>query len=690
MRGIDLTSKDVAQLSTVTELMDREWAPCQNGCPVHADVRGYLQAIAEGRWQDAIDIIRDRLPFASVCGRICHHPCEANCRRRDVDKAVAIREVKRFVAELQGAKGATVHKATRQDKARVAIVGGGPAGMSAALELAKLGYRPAVFEKFPVAGGIPGTAVPQYRLPREIIQIDIDWICAHGVELKTGVEIGKDKSIEDLKREGFAAVIVATGLPKSRMLPLPGADHPRVLSALQFLTDASFGKKVEIGQDVLVIGGGNVAVDAARTALRMGPKRVRMMCLESREEMPAFEWEKQEANEEGIDFITRRGPTEVQVQGGRIVGLKTRAVTRVFDENKRFDPKYNDADTRDVECDTIIMAIGQAPDMGFVKGSPLKTDARGRMEYTSATQQTGTPWVFACGEIVTPPGSVVEACASGRRAAKAVDSFLRGEEIRIDDSLPGEIGRVPPEFVDKPLKVERNLVPMEPAEVRKHNVAPIDHNFTVEAALAEARRCMSCGSGAEVLVDKCSACLTCLRVCPFDIPKVTDVARIDSVLCQACGICIAECPANAIVAKGWDAKALPGKTAGVLAALNGSKKKVIAYISGYRASDREWGGKAEPVEGVGEIYLTSVVRLSVSDLLSAFQKGADAVLVVACRTGADRYPQATQRTRRRVEQAKKLLGEVGIKPERLQMLEIAEQGREAIRVAIEAAVAGVQ
>jgi ferredoxin len=214
----------------------------------------------------------------------------------------------------------------------------------------------------------------------------------------------------------------------------------------------------------------------------------------------------------------------------------------------------------------------------------------------------------------------------------------------------------------------------------------VDRNLTEEAVLREARRCMSCGAGAEVLVDKCAACLTCLRVCPFDIPKVTDVARIDSALCQACGICIAECPANAIIARGWDARGLPERTAAALAALDSrTPRKVVAFISGHRATAAEWQGKADTVPGVAEVYLPSAARLSVLDLIGAIERGAAAVVVVACREGIDRYPQAAQRVRRRVEQAQALLAEVGIDPARLQLVEVADQGRAAIRAALQAA-----
>ncbi|MCK5114725.1 MAG: FAD-dependent oxidoreductase, partial [Phycisphaerae bacterium] len=270
----DLTSRDLAGMKSSADIVEIEWAPCREACPAHADVRRYIERIAEGDWLGAIDVIRANLPFAAVCGRICHHPCEQNCRRQDVDQQVAIRELKRFVAEYQGAVGATVNKAPKQDKARVAIVGAGPAGMSAALELAKLGYQPTVFEKASVAGGMPALTIPRYRLPLDVTKIDTDWICAHGVEVVTGVEIGEDKTIAQLKDEGFAAVLVATGLAKSRALPLPGSDAKGVYGVIDFLYSINFGPTPEIGENVLVIGGGNVAIDAARSAVRLGAKTV--------------------------------------------------------------------------------------------------------------------------------------------------------------------------------------------------------------------------------------------------------------------------------------------------------------------------------------------------------------------------------------------------------------------------------
>lgn len=683
----DLTTRDLARLKSTAELAAREWAPCRNACPVHADVRAYLQAIAEGDWRVAIDVIRERLPFAAVCGRVCHHPCEENCRRQGVEAKLAIRELKRFVAETQGASGCTVRRAPRQDKARVAVVGAGPAGLSAALELAKQGYRPTVFEKAPVAGGIPATTIPPYRLPPEVVQIDVDWICAHGVEIRTGVRIGKDKTLSRLRQEGFEAVILATGLANSRSLPIPGADHGDVHLVLDFLQAVRAGTPPKIGQSVLVIGGGNVAMDAARSAVRLGAPTVRAMCLENEAEMPAWPWEQHEAREEGVAFLHRRGPVEILVRSGKIVGVKARNVTRVFDEQKKFSPRYDDSDVIEVACDTVIFAIGQMPNLDFAAGDlPLEG---GRLTWNPATHETAAAGVFACGEIVTPPGSVVEACASGRRCAVAVDQYLSGRAIRIDDSTPPVIGDLPPATAEKVPRVDRVAVVVDPPETRQSRFQPFDRTLEPAAALREARRCMGCGGGAEVIVDKCAACLTCLRVCPFGVPVVTDAARIESDKCQACGLCIAECPANAIVPRSRSADELTRRTTEILASLPPGRK-ILAYLGGYHCSAEEWTGRTEGVPGVAEIYLASTSRLRAAELLHALEAGADGVVVVSCAEGADRYPTAAIRTRKRVEQVRTLLGQIGLSPEKVQLAEVADRGRDAIRQALDEAAAKIR
>ena len=679
MRNADLTSRGLDALGGAARLMDGEWAPCRWHCPVHADVRAYIDAAARGQFDLAIDTIRRHLPYACICGRICHHPCEANCRRRDVDEPVAIRELKRFVAELAGAKAA-VNRAAAQDKARVAVIGAGPAGLSAALELARKGYRPVVFERHPTAGGIPATAIPAYRLPRDVVQMDVDWIAAHGVEIRTGVTIGQGKTIADLLKDDFAAVLIAAGLAKSRLLPMPGAEHPRVIGALDLLTAATFGPAPKLGRDVLVIGGGNVAVDAARTALRLGggpnrstsrlgtpASRVRMACLEDQQEMPAYAWEQAEAREEGIEISHRRGPVAVVVEGGRIVKLRTRKVTRVFDEAKRFNPAYDDGDVLDLDCDTVIVAIGQAADYGFLAGSGLRQDERGLLVWNPLTHQTSQPNIFACGEIVTPPGSAVEACANGQRAARAIDQYLSGQTIVLDDSLPACIDRIEPPPAEKVTKVSRTPVEMAAPEARTGGFGPIDRNYAEAEALREARRCMNCGAGAEVLADKCAACLTCVRVCPFGVPKLGERPVIESHLCQACGMCIAECPAVAIVSRGAPAGELRARAADAMARTG---RKVVALVCGHHASAADWKGSLD-VPGVVEVYIPSVAGVSVGDMLKLFEDGAEGVLVAACRDGADRYPKANARLRARVRQARQLLREAGWPAERLKLVEVA-------------------
>jgi coenzyme F420-reducing hydrogenase delta subunit/NAD-dependent dihydropyrimidine dehydrogenase PreA subunit len=327
-------------------------------------------------------------------------------------------------------------------------------------------------------------------------------------------------------------------------------------------------------------------------------------------------------------------------------------------------------------------------DYGFVKNSAVKLHNNGRLEFNSITHQTNVPNVFACGEIVTLPGSVVEACANGQRAAKAIDMYLSGRKVDIDDSLPPAIDKISEVTAEKVIKTQRVSIPTEVPEKRKKNFDEFEHTLDAEAAACEARRCMSCGAGAEVLVDKCAACLTCLRVCPFDIPKVTDVARIDSILCQACGMCIAECPAKAIIPRGWDKNLLKHNTVKALESMD-NDVKIVAYICGHRAPASAWRGEDEGVAGVKQFYLPSLARLKVSDLLSAFEARADAVVVVACAENAERYPQVAARIKKRVNQARDMLSEIGIDGWRLKMFEVAGDA-ESICIALNRTVQEVE
>lgn len=666
-RNNKLTSTQYEQTG-YEALAQREWSPCRAACPVHADVRGYVELIARGRFAEALDLIREVLPFPSVCGRICHHPCETECRRNALDEPIAVRELKRFVAECPSAPSEKKRKAPPTGKS-VAIVGAGPAGLTAALDLVRAGFHAVVFEKCDVAGGILATAVPKYRLPAAIVQRDVEEILTEGVEVRTGVDIGNDKSMADLKEEGFEAVILATGLPNGVTLPIPGAELPGVTDAMIFLTTTSSGQNPGIGQDVLVIGGGNVAVDVARCAVRLGA-RTRMVCLESEDEMPAWDWEITEAVEEGIEIIHRRGPKEIIGHDGHVAGLVTKGVTSVFDSEGRFSPKYDENDLSTLECDTVIFAIGQKADLACLEGSDIACDERGRLIWDSETSQTSLPWVFACGEIVTGPGAAVEAVASARRAAQSAIAYIQEGVARPaqEPDIP-KIGELPEQMKGKIPERPRQKPQIVAPEVRKKNFEEFEGALTAEAAMAEARRCMSCGAGAAVLEDKCSVCLTCLRICPFDIPVVTEVARIESALCQACGMCVGECPANAIVMKGYDVKQIRRDVAEKLSMAAPGQMKVIVFVCGHNLN-ASWDVDAAgyPPEAM-LVILPSSSRLSVTDILHAFEEGADAVVVLGCESGACRYPTVEARLAKRVEQARRLMKEIGVEPQRVVLVQ---------------------
>ncbi|ADH87240.1 FAD-dependent oxidoreductase [Desulfurivibrio alkaliphilus] len=647
------------------------WPPCRRACPVHADVRSYVNLAGQGKYAEALAVIRRRLPYAAVCGRICHHPCEANCRRREVDGAVAIREIKRFVAEHpeQANLPVTPGMGERQ---RVAVIGGGPAGLSAALELARRGYRPTVFEKEPKAGGIPAVAIPDYRLPKEVLQRDIDWILGHGVELQTGVQIGTDRSIKELHRQGFAAVIIAVGLSTSRLLPLPGVDQPGVYGALDFLRAVTAGRQLAIGREILVIGGGNVACDTARTALRLGGGlRVKLLCLESETEMPALPEEIDEAREEGIELLTRRGPLAIETAAGRISGLRHRRVRRVFNDQGQFAPEFDDSDQQTTTCDTVIFAIGQALEQDFIKGSGLKLDQRGRLPCDPASRQTSVPWIFAAGEAISPPGSVVEACAHGKRTAEAVDQYLRGEAICPPPEPPPALERLAPATAEQVARFPRVNLATRQAARRKQDFAPYVATISEEQAVSEARRCLECGNGARVTADRCVKCLNCVRLCPYQAPRIEQVALINRERCLACGICHGACPTGAIKMAGGTPEQLAAELPQLLAQLTGSGPKTVAYVCSRATGALAClqAATAPAADNCARICLPHPGQLDDRQLLHTLEAGADTVLVLLGPEEEEAHRQARRRLHGQVARLRHDLAALGMNPEKIQVLE---------------------
>src|SRR6516165_12705446 len=464
-------------MTTRTELVDLEWLesnfPCMQACPVHTQAGRYVSLIAQGRYEEAYRYARTPNPFASICGRVCGHPCEPACRRGQFDMPISIRALKRFVTERYGPEsrnpvdvfaGGKIEKRAE----RVAIIGSGPAGMSAAHDLALLGYGVTIFEAAAVPGGMMHLGIPEYRLPRDVLQAQVREILDLGPELKLNMRLGRDFSLGDLRRQGYKAVLMAFGLHRSRELNLPGSDLDGVVKGIDFLLNVNLGYRFEVGKHVAVIGGGNVAIDVARSAmreqqrlhgdaelpeqltssekdvamkefmdvsraaLRMGAREVQLVCLESRGEMPASEEEIHEGLMEGMKLRPSLGPKQFVGTGGKLTGLEVVNCISVFDENKRFNPKFEAGTEFVIPCDTVILAIGQASDLSFLKPEDgIETTRQGILKIDSDTLMTTAQGIFAAGDIAFGPRLIINAVADGKRAAVEIDKFLRGPEWKL-------------------------------------------------------------------------------------------------------------------------------------------------------------------------------------------------------------------------------------------------------------------
>ncbi len=621
--------------------------PCMMACPAHTNAGRYVALIAEGKYEDAYRYARGPNPLASVCGRVCAHPCETACRRGEIDRPISIRALKRFLTERHGPESrrpVDVNAGCRQEKLpfKIAIVGAGPVGLSAAHDLAVMGYSVTIFEAAPVAGGMLHLGLPEYRLPRSVIQAQVREILATGdITLKLNHAAGRDFTVSGLRSQGFDAVLIAVGAHRSRDLSIPGVDLDGVHKGIDFLLNVNLGYQFTIGKKVVVIGGGNVAMDVARSAarevlrqhpsgvqeqeplqenvnavaakemmdislsaLRLGASEVHLVCLESRAEMPASDEEIAEAEEEGIILHPGLGPKRMIGGPDGVTALEVLKTKQVFDADGRFNPTFYENSEFQLDCDTIIMAIGQAPRLDFLQPQDgVEISRRGLIAVEPRTLMTTSPGVFAGGDCAFGPRLIIDSVADGKRAAMGIDEYLRGTrhpeptievEVLQRHSMPLNL-----------LDLVRNDPPLLPLD-RRTGVTEVETVYDEETARAEAQRCLHCWvntifEGSPLDGSQCILCGGCVDVCPENCLELVSLDRFDfqpavveqlvaneslltvelddvrakelgtisgSVMlkdetrCIRCGLCAARCPVGTITMESYNL--IPAEPTGLI------------------------------------------------------------------------------------------------------------------------------
>lgn len=632
MATIDLAPDSKLRVSVPGEGYHAGLISCQRACPVHTDARGYVRAIANGHFDDAYLIARGPNPFASICGRVCGAPCEAACRRGLVprvdddgrfvatDRPIAIRALKRFVCDLAGPEARPHHEVLDALRAhvpavaadademaallraahdgrvlpangeRVAIIGAGPAGLSAAHDLALMGFAPIVYESEPVPAGMLAVGVPAYRLPREVIAQEVAVIRALGVDIRCSVTVGRDVAFADLRRD-HAAVVIAVGAKASRGLGLPGEQGPGVYGGVDLLRAVALGQTLQLGQNVVVIGGGNVAYDVARSVVRQiaydtartaarlpFTSRVCLASLEDLEQMPADTIEILEGDEEGIERLNGWGPVEiVRSDAGLVTGVTFKRCLRVYDEQRRFAPLFDEKDRRTVPCDTVLLAVGQAPSLSFLGdgGSDIEMLRPGWPMVDPNTLQTTAAGVFAAGDLAHGTRLLIDAVASGKAAARAVYTYVTGRPLQAATftahlALPGYRRERGYE------SIRRHAVPARPPSERLGDPGvQVELGYDSTLAMREASRCLDCGVTPVFDGSRCVLCGGCADVCPTECLKLVPLSAMqeapdldaaigntlgadanrdahsailkDEDRCIRCALCVMRCPTDAIV-----------------------------------------------------------------------------------------------------------------------------------------------
>lgn len=626
--------------------------PCQNACPLRMNVRGYINSIARGEYSEALKLIREDNPLPSVCGRVCHHPCELHCRRGYYDNPLAIKDLKRFASDVVSGDEEKIGPDFTE---RIAVVGGGPAGLTAAWQLLKLGYPVTLFEKEEKPGGVLSFGIPEYRLPLDNLLKDVDELTKMGVEIRYEQALGQDISLDQLKTE-YASVVLALGLPLSRSLNIPGIELKGIALALPFLKACRLGEDIELGEKVVVIGGGNVAFDVARSAVRKGVKEVMLACLESPDEMPAFPWEIEEAKEEGVAIHCSWGPSKIIERNGAAGGVEFVQCTRVFDENGRFNPQLCEEVKFSLEGDTIIIAVGQAQDRQLLESLGLPFDERGRLVANTESMAVDEK-IYICGETLLGPSTVSESMASGRRVAFSINAAFKGEKLTWTEQAPYPKTALISLELRAPKK-ERVAMPMQVAEVRKTNFTEIEEGYQVETALLEAKRCLTCLEEVSLDREECVSCMTCVRVCPFSVPEVKGgYPEIDWARCSGCGVCFSECPVFALsFTKNWE----EAFTRQVIETAEQNKGRVRLACDLVSLDQKE-----------AVVTAPCLARLSTLFYLKALEKGVQKLEVTTCSNEDCRNGEHERIVQGKLARAAGLLSETG-QADRLIIIETGE------------------
>ncbi len=502
---------------------DTGTSPCKTACPAHIAVQGYLKLAAQGKYREALQLIKRENPFPAVCGRICNRRCEDACTRGTVDQAVAIDEVKRFIAqqdlnaERRFIPDRVVPKLLGGFEEKIAIIGAGPAGLSCAYYLAEKGYKPTVFEKNEKPGGMLRYGVPSFKLEKDVIDAEIDIIRQLGVEIRCGVEVGKDVTLDELRAQGYKAFYIAIGCQGGRRANIPGEDAGGVMTAVDFLRTVGGDESYPVRGKAVVVGGGNVAIDVARTAVRCGAESVKMFCLEPRDKMPASEEEIEGAAADGVALDCGWGPKEIRVENGKVTGVVFKKCVSVWDAEGRFNPTYDENDTMTVDCDRVFLSIGQSIIWGnLLKGSRVKLGRGQGAEADKLTYQTAQPDIFVGGDVYTGPRFAIDAIAAGKEAAVSLHRF-----VQPNTSLT--IGRNRRDFIelDKTnalIDINYDTAPRQKPgynEALRRTFRDGSETFTEEQVRAETARCLSCGASV-VDPNKCIGCGLCTTKCGFD------------------------------------------------------------------------------------------------------------------------------------------------------------------------------